>query len=75
MRSIALPIKKMTLSQKMDVIQRVWDSLIEKDSPSISPTWHRDVVEQRRESVKKGLKRMIPLADFKIRLKKELNAN
>ena len=64
MRTIEIPIEKMSLSQKMDVIQRVWDSLVQKDELAISPAWHRDILIQRRASIKSGKKKMIPLAEF-----------
>jgi hypothetical protein len=69
MRTIEIPIEKMSLSQKMDVIQRVWDSMVQKDAPAISPAWHRDVLMQRRASIKSGEKKMLPLAEFKKRLR------
>ncbi len=40
-------IKAMTVEQRLDLIERVWDTLVEIPDEIPVPDWHKDVLEIR----------------------------
>ena len=44
-------IKKMPLQQRIQIMEQIWNSLIEEDQVPDSPQWHKEVLEFRRQKI------------------------
>jgi putative addiction module component (TIGR02574 family) len=44
-----LGIDQLSVDDKLDLIEQIWDSLPEQVSPSEVPAWHVEVLEERLE--------------------------
>jgi len=74
MTTISLPLSKMTLSQKMDVMERVWRSMAADDSRFDSPAWHLDVLKERENLVATGKAKFSDWSKAKERIRKQVKA-
>ena len=74
MAAISLPLSKMTLSQKMDVLERVWSSVASNDSRFESPTWHLDLLKERASLVRAGKAKFSNWSEAKDRIRKRVRA-
>lgn len=57
---IALPLEKMSVEDKLRVLERLWEDLARAPSTVPSPAWHRDVLEAREKRVSQNQERFIP---------------
>lgn len=55
-------IKKMTLIERLQAMELLWDSLIH-DHELESPEWHKKVLQNRKKSLEP--KKMVSLAEVK----------
>ena len=51
---ISLPLDKMTSSDKIAVMEKLWEDLCRDPESIPSPTWHKDVLEAREKEVNEG---------------------
>ncbi len=49
-----LPLNEMTITEKLVVINQIWDDLMRNPENVPSPEWHKDVLSARSERVKSG---------------------
>ncbi len=47
-------IKKMTIQERIRIMEQIWDSLIAEDVIPESPQWHREILENRRKRIESG---------------------
>ncbi len=52
--SIHLPLKDMTLQEKLAVMESLWEDISKTPDAIESPAWHKDVLEERRQNIAKG---------------------
>ena len=52
--SIHLPLKDMTLLEKLAVMESLWEDLSKTPDAIESPAWHKDVLEERRQNIAQG---------------------
>jgi hypothetical protein len=52
--AVALPINKMSASEKIHAIELLWDSLCHGKKEIVSPSWHGEVLAHREALVKSG---------------------
>lgn len=58
---VELPLDRMTLVEKLEVMERLWADLSSSDAQLPSPEWHRDVLQERQRLVASG---QLKFADF-----------
>jgi Putative addiction module component. len=46
-------ISKMTVIERLQTMEALWDSLTHESTEIKSPTWHSDVLSERKEKIKK----------------------
>ena len=51
---VAIPIDKMTTSDKLRALEHLWDNLQCSSEAIPSPAWHEDVLHTRETRVQKG---------------------
>ena len=66
--SIELPLKKMSVAEKLHVMETVWASLCHKPAGVASPEWHATVLAQRARRLESGEATISTWSDAKQRL-------
>jgi hypothetical protein len=51
---IALPLEKMTIAEKLRVMEMLWSDLTQDEEGFESPAWHGKVLRERVARVKQG---------------------
>jgi hypothetical protein len=51
---IALPLEKMTIAEKLRVMETLWNDLARNEAQFESPEWHGGVLRERAVRVKQG---------------------
>ena len=51
---IVLPLEKMTVAEKLEVIDTVWEDLRKNAEAIPTPDWHRQILESRRKAFERG---------------------
>jgi hypothetical protein len=54
-----LPLKDMTLQEKLGAMELLWDDLARSPESVESPGWHRDVLDARCERIAEGQARFV----------------
>jgi hypothetical protein len=52
--SINLPLKDMTLQEKLAAMELLWEDLVRSPESVEAPGWHKDVRDERRQRVAEG---------------------
>ena len=52
--SIAKPLAEMSVEEKIQMMESLWDDLCRKPDSIESPVWHQDILTQREESSRTG---------------------
>ena len=52
--SVTLPLKDMTLQEKLAAMELLWEDLARSPESLESPGWHKDILDERRERVAEG---------------------
>jgi putative addiction module component (TIGR02574 family) len=65
----------MSLAQKMEVIERVWNSVRTDEAKFESPAWHRELLSDRKRLVDEGKAKFSPWSEAKERIRKKVRAS
>ena len=60
-----IEIKKMSVVERLQAIEALWDSLLDEESEIESPEWHRDIIEERKRKIENGKAEFISLKELK----------
>lgn len=52
--SVHLPLKDMTLREKLEMLETLWEDLARSAQTLESPDWHKQALEARRQKVADG---------------------
>lgn len=55
-----LPLEKMSVEDKLRILERIWEDLARTPSAVPSPAWHRDVLDAREKRISESRERFIP---------------
>jgi putative addiction module component (TIGR02574 family) len=66
--SVDIQIESMSVAEKVQLLESVWQSLCAHPGDVMSPAWHREVLEQRRRRLEDGRATIASWADAKARL-------
>ncbi len=58
---ISIPLDKMSIDEKIQVMEAIWDDLCQKADSLSSPDWHRQVLQEREAGIKEGRDEFISL--------------
>jgi putative addiction module component (TIGR02574 family) len=58
-------ILHMNLEQKLYFMEQLWDSLRQEQQNETTPSWHKDILQNRKESYEKGDLKVISLEELK----------
>lgn len=68
--TIELPLNTMTVAEKVQLLETVWDNLCHVSGDVKSPEWHGAVLEERTRRLETGKAIVTPWAEAKARLLK-----
>ncbi|MBM4328355.1 MAG: addiction module protein [Deltaproteobacteria bacterium] len=54
MERVDLPLSKLTLAQKLDLMEAIWDDLTKHGEILESPDWHEQILEDREAALAAG---------------------
>ncbi len=70
--NISLPLDKMTNSDKIAVMETLWEDLCRDPESIPSPAWHKDVLEAREKEVSEGKAKFTSFDQAKERIKGQI---
>jgi len=50
----SIPLEKMSVEEKLQVMESLWDDLCSRADGMASPAWHGDVLAEREATTKRG---------------------
>ena len=68
-----LPLDKMTIEEKLRVIEEVWEDLRRSPDSIPMPEWHLAVLREREKSIEHGTAKFIDLEIARREIDKELD--
>jgi hypothetical protein len=73
--NIALPLESMSVEEKILTMELIWNDLSSQISNITSPNWHKDILNEREQSVQQGIEIPIDWEIAKQNLRHKLNEN
>jgi hypothetical protein len=61
----ATEITKMSVAERIEAMEAIWDSLMVADAKIESPDWHQDVLAERRRRLHDPSAEFVSLAELK----------
>lgn len=58
-------ISKMSVHERIQTMEALWDSLTQEPTEIQSPKWHEEVLSDRKEKIENGQANFISLAELK----------
>ena len=58
-------IKNMTTIERIQTMELLWDALSHEDHEIDSPSWHKEILQKRRERLDSGETKFITLTQLK----------
>jgi putative addiction module component (TIGR02574 family) len=63
-------LDRMTVAEKIQLLERVWDNLCREPGDFTSPEWHEEVLRERKRRLETGEASLSTWAEAKARLMK-----
>ncbi len=67
-----LPLDEMTISDKINAMEQIWDDLCRNPENVPSPNWHRDILQAREGRAKQGSSRFTNWTEAKEKIRKSV---
>jgi len=69
---IVLPLKEMTVAEKLQLMEVLWEDLSRNPEDVPPPAWHEEVLAEREKRIESGQTHFSDFADAEERLRKAL---
>ncbi len=63
--TVELPLDKMSVEEKLRLIEVIWEDLARKPDEIPSPEWHREVLEECRRRAESGEEKFLDFEEVK----------
>lgn len=70
---VTLPLNDMTVSEKLQLMETLWEDLSRNADALESPEWHRDVLEERERRIASGEARFSDWEEAKADIRKRVS--
>ena len=70
---ITLPLEKMTTEDKIRAMETIWDDLCKKDENIVSPSWHKDILDERERAIERGKEEFIDWSEAKRQIEDKIS--
>jgi len=71
--AITLPLGKMSIEEKIQAMESIWEDLCKKADNVPSPAWHEKVLNEREENLKLGKDEFIDWETAKRNIKNDIS--
>ena len=71
--SINVPLKEMTIHEKLAVMESLWEDLARCPEAIESPAWHKDILDERRQRIAEGKARFVDWETAKADIRNKLS--
>ena len=71
--SFNLPLKAMSLQEKLAAMESLWEELARTPEAIESPAWHKDILDERRQRLAEGQSRFIDWETAKADIRNKLS--
>jgi len=71
--SFNLPLKAMSLQEKLAAMESLWEDLAHTPEAIESPAWHKDILDERRQRLAEGQSRFIDWETAKADIRNKLS--
>ena len=65
-----LPLSTMSVGEKIQLLERVWEHLCHQSGDVRSPEWHSAILKERQKQIEEGRMSVSPWSEAKERLQK-----
>lgn len=65
---IELPLNTMSIGEKIQLLEQVWDNLCRQSGDVRSPEWHAAILSERKRQIENGKMTVAPWSEAKERL-------
>jgi hypothetical protein len=72
---IELPLNTMSVGEKVQLLEQVWDNLCRQSGDVRSPEWHAEILNERKRQIENGTMTVSPWSEAKERLQSLENDN
>ncbi len=73
MEKVDLPLSELTLAQKLDLMEAIWEDLAKHEKTLESPPWHEQVLKDREEALAAGKASVSDWEEAKDRIRKNVS--
>lgn len=73
MKRVDLPLSKLSVAQKLDLMESLWAELTRDEKKLKSPAWHEGVLKDREEAYESGKVTVSDWEQAKKRIKKRVS--
>ena len=70
---VTLPLKEMTLQEKLAAMESLWEDLARSPEAIESPAWHKDILDERRQRLAEEKSRFIDWQTAKAEIRNKLS--
>ena len=70
---VTLPLNDMTVSEKLQLMETLWEDLSRNPDAPECPEWHRDVLEERERRIASGEARFSDWEEAKADIRKRVS--
>lgn len=70
---ITLPLEKMSIKEKIQTMETIWDDLCKKAGSISSPDWHGKVLHEREKRVKDGNEKFVDWEEAKKNIRNSIS--
>ena len=67
---IELPLSSMSVGEKVQLLEQIWDDLCRQSGEVRSPDWHAAILKERQRQIESGTMSVSPWTEAKERLQK-----
>ena len=71
--SVTLPLNEMTLEEKLQVMDALWEDLSRSAENFKSPDWHQEVLAEREKLIESGQAKFVDWEQAKIDIRKRVS--
>jgi hypothetical protein len=61
----ATEIRKMSVDERLQAMEILWDSLLDDEIEISSPDWHREILRERLRAIEEGQAELVSISDLK----------
>jgi hypothetical protein len=66
-------VKRMPLNQKLRIMEMIWDDLSSNEDSVNSPSWHKDILQEREKGLETGEMTISSWEEAKTRIKRNVS--